>query len=193
IELGMVAQHLRQQDAATAVQLQVGGITDEDALELAGIRMDARHGFNLLLDLLPRIDGIEQKALGHGIDRGNEATGILADQLVTIARWHGHAPLRIQIDCADAPEHSRFLRHRDRKGRLNAARIPTFLQKYPLFATLRHYRHSHDPAQALFGVFRGVSSRKCVYKSGSYVTKRKELQMMDRNIKPLTRTVKVVC
>jgi len=98
------AQGCRQQNTPVAVELTFGGVTDQQPLQAPGRAIKTGQAHELLLDVLPLGQGIDQKAV-IAIHRDHQIAIAQPGQPLAIAARQRDPAFRIQIDVGDAPKH----------------------------------------------------------------------------------------
>src|SRR5690606_1845219 len=100
----MRTQARRHEEAATAVQLDIHGITDQQALQAAGVFTQGWQITQLGLDQLPLRQGIDTQTGVNGINGDNELAGTTRNELVTIPARHRESPFGVETDGVSSSE-----------------------------------------------------------------------------------------
>src|SRR5690606_7047109 len=125
----------RNQHPAAAIQFQLAGMADQQALEAPGGFIESGQRGNLCLDLFPFRQRIDKETLVLDVDSGDEAAAALVHKLVAIPGGYRHTTFGIQIDWIAASKHVSPRLFLDQFG-ADRPLCPTLSHKKTLYAAL---------------------------------------------------------
>src|SRR5690606_33957410 len=99
-------QTRRNQDAAAAIELEIGCMADHQALQAARHGIEGRQTAQLELDLFPLRKRIDEQATICAIHGCNEASIRTLDDALAIARRHREPAFRIEGFLVCTAEHA---------------------------------------------------------------------------------------
>src|SRR5258707_6654167 len=118
------AQLRWQEQAPVGVELQIGGVTDHQALQAARLRLQGRQRHELALDLFPFGQRVDEQAL-VAIDGDDELPAALLAQPFAVTRGHDHPSLVVHRELGRTPKHV-----------FDRRRTPICSHFFPLAATI---------------------------------------------------------
>jgi len=112
VEARVAAKRGRHEDAACRVDLDFVGVADDQPLKRANLVVERRQAHELRLDRLPVGKRVDQQAAA--VVGGDDGAAVVTDEVLTMTRGNGEAPLGIEYEFRDAAKDGPARRSRAR-------------------------------------------------------------------------------